>query len=391
MATQPFFLNESAGQGIVSKPPGFHFDLNADRDVPQVGDYGAIGNRNKLEAAYGEIDGVYNELVKQGKRSQAFALRDAADKFRRTGAKYGDNSFRRVRALKDLEGSLNIASQGQQAKLMQQKLSDLRGTIGQMSQMSNTAFSQGMQRADFRERKLESLRRSVNASNAMKMRSSQSKRQSRSATRRNPITPQLNQVDEQLRLKRGLQGMEDSRLNNLAKKRAEYYRNEDNKKMRSGIMDTSWRPEDPMALAKQDVYKLWSTPSGVGDPYGTRTGPLSRMSGTFKVGGNPVMPQRGNPIMGGGNDSATRISNRRSTGGSRNPITGGVPQGRQALLNRDTISRNFTPLSGGRGYGLVDDDTFGGVFTDPITGKRSIRAQSRRSLQQEMDRKNPKK
>ena len=144
--------------GMYETDYGYNYDITQDPEVPNVGSYGMAENQKKLDAVYGQIEGVYADLIKSGRQQQAFALRDAADKFRRVGAKYGVNSFQRIRALKDLEGTMNVAAQAAEGRLNQQKLADLRGTLSQMAGMSTQMFGQAMQTADFRERKLASLR-----------------------------------------------------------------------------------------------------------------------------------------------------------------------------------------------------------------------------------------
>jgi len=376
-------LNEAGASGITGNPlTGYQYDIDQDKDVAKVGAFGADANRAKLEGVYDEIDGVYQELVAQGKRSQAFALRDAADKFRTTGAKYGVNSFRRTRALKDLEGSLNIASQGQQAKLMQQRLGDLRGTIGQLSQMSNTSFAQSMQRADFRERKLESLR---GAKGTIKTTRSSDPRRTKSS-RSNPLSSSFNARNDALLRGVNAQRLKQSEMRYLTKQRAKYYnetlggQDASNQLVRTAT-NTPIRGErtgEGDALAASDVMKLWNTPSGTGPAVSEYQKSLSRSPIVL-----PSAPSAGGGgSAGGGNfggsGSVDRIGLRRSGGGGSAPIPPS-PQGQQYLLNRDTIAKGFTQY--GNNYTLNDPSTLGGVYTDPVTGKRSIRASSRRYME----------
>lgn len=183
----PFRLDEAAGVGIYPTDEGYQYGLERDPDVPGVEDFGAGENRKRLEAVYGQVNAIYDDLVRAGETERAFMLRDAADKFRRTGSKLGVNRFRRVRALKDLETALDASAASTRSQLARQRLGELRSTIGQLSQLSDSAFSRGMQRAHFRETKLASLRGRPEPTRAVTRRVAAPRRARRTTGRR--LTP----------------------------------------------------------------------------------------------------------------------------------------------------------------------------------------------------------
>jgi hypothetical protein len=180
MALKPVSLsNLSRSKGFVNTTvggrPGYGYDINRDEDVP-----GLQGTSESYDSAIGEmsrlpaiITGIYNRLRAAGRDSDAWLLRDAAERFSNSGAAVGVNAFGRARALSDLQARLMAAANQRDAGLSQQesaelaRVSDALGKLG--VQKATDLFNQGMQRADFREGKDTRIRNAVDSSNAAKM------------------------------------------------------------------------------------------------------------------------------------------------------------------------------------------------------------------------------
>jgi len=352
-SSTPFRLDETAGQGLYETDQGFGFDLSKDVDVPGVGDFGAAENQRKLEAVFGEIDGVYQKLVQAGKTQQAFALRDAADKFRRTGKSLGVNSFRRVRALKDLESALNVSAQQREAGLAAARLGELRNTIGQMSQMSNAAFSKGMQRADFRERKLESLR-GVPEQQAPVLR--------RTASARGP------------RLRRGAQRSGAARTD----ARGRMFATADRQR-RTIDLANSFRRTGGGVL---DRTSLGPGQGDIASPFQQASGLLARGETGFTRGGppqplaSPVVARNPNFVPGGNQNATFRAPGTTLVPGSTAVGRRAAARSNRGVTPVSSTARRFEfeplPAAAGGGFNFISPTTAGGFRQGRLIAGRRV-------------------
>lgn len=109
--------------------------------------------RGQLQELFGSIEGVYDKLKKQGKSQAAFQIRQAAQRYARSGAALGVNAFTRARALEDLKQQMTAAAQQAGAQAEAQKLAARMDAISKIATIDQAAFAQGMEQATFEEGK----------------------------------------------------------------------------------------------------------------------------------------------------------------------------------------------------------------------------------------------
>lgn len=154
--------NVSQQQGMVSPDAGgSQYSLPADTDVPVVQGAEYDASISRLEKLPSMISAIYSRLVAAGKDSDAWLLRDATERFANAGKAMGINAFGRARALAALQGRLTAAANTREAQISQQESNDLMNVQKELARLgaekAQMVFSQGMQRANFRENKLNSI------------------------------------------------------------------------------------------------------------------------------------------------------------------------------------------------------------------------------------------
>jgi hypothetical protein len=107
------------------------------------------GVQKQLMSLFEGIETTYNKLKETGQSQAAFALREAASRYARSGAALGVNAFSRARALEDLKSQIVTAARDAGAKAEAQKLSSQLSTLNQIGATQAQAFNQAMQSAQF--------------------------------------------------------------------------------------------------------------------------------------------------------------------------------------------------------------------------------------------------
>jgi len=109
------------------------------------------GAKGGLESLFRAIGGAYGSLIQRGRDADAFALRDAAEKFKAVGSKYGVNSMQRSRALTDLKGQMTAASKKVEAGVIAQQLQAQAGVLADIAGLEQRDFAQEMDKLRFAE------------------------------------------------------------------------------------------------------------------------------------------------------------------------------------------------------------------------------------------------
>lgn len=111
------------------------------------------GTRGRLKGLIGTIEGAYGSLIKQGREADAFALREATQRFANAGAKTGISSTARISALADLKARMSAASRVMESKFIAQQLRDEAGVLDSIATIDAREFQQGFQTEQFEEQK----------------------------------------------------------------------------------------------------------------------------------------------------------------------------------------------------------------------------------------------
>jgi hypothetical protein len=120
-----------------------------------------VGNESSaakgLRSLFKDIGSAYNELIKRGRDADAFALRDAAQRFAAAGSKFGVNEFARTQALTDLKARMTAASEAVAAKNTAAKLQAQASVLDRLAGVEATEFAQEMDKARLDEQKRSNL------------------------------------------------------------------------------------------------------------------------------------------------------------------------------------------------------------------------------------------
>lgn len=241
-------------KGGGSAPPGEGFlDYQKAGTIPGAGSEGMADVKGRLESLYDSIGSAYNDLVKRGRESDAFALKDAAERFAATGSRLGVNSFARARELTNLKNAMGVATRGVEAKLVAQKLSQQAQALGQLEGITGNMFNQAMQVAKFKQSEMENIR----ANAPIRQTSPIAQERARQQIRRSPATPRRQIAGQDMTA--------ESKALADTMARTRYYE-EAQRVNEASPLSAVTRPMDPYVRAQQDVRRLWSTPTGVAVP-----------------------------------------------------------------------------------------------------------------------------
>ena len=105
------------------------------------------GELSKYKGLGQTITRIYNNLRAAGKNDEAFRIRDAAERFSRTGSSLGVNAFGRSRELNKLKGEIMAASRLAEARVSAAEVNALKDLGRLRSAEESTAFGQEMARA----------------------------------------------------------------------------------------------------------------------------------------------------------------------------------------------------------------------------------------------------
>jgi hypothetical protein len=92
--------------------------------------------RGEFRDLFKSVNDAYAELINRGREQQAFELRDAAERFARTGSKYGINSWARTEAVKDLEAKMRTAAGVTEGTMTASKLNEQRGILQDLTKLT---------------------------------------------------------------------------------------------------------------------------------------------------------------------------------------------------------------------------------------------------------------
>jgi len=109
-------------------------------------------DKSQFEGVDRTIQKAFNNLRASGRRADAFALRDAVERFQRSGKSLGVNAFARAAALTDLKNRMSAATSARQAGLTKAEADQLTRLASLRSGEEERAFRQSLDRARLVER-----------------------------------------------------------------------------------------------------------------------------------------------------------------------------------------------------------------------------------------------
>lgn len=131
---------------------------NVTQTGPEVGTAGATGSapaniaapdnsalRGQLTGLIATTTAAYNQLMTAGRDNDAFALRDALERFTRTGAQLGVNPWARTQAINDLRARMTATAQQFQGTTTAQALAAQAGLLDKIGSLDATSFNQAVQ------------------------------------------------------------------------------------------------------------------------------------------------------------------------------------------------------------------------------------------------------
>ena len=130
------------GSGWTPTPEqGFGYDVTKDTNVPKADNTQV---RGQLVDLIGQTTQAYNLLMQAGRDNDAYALRDAMERFSRTGSQAGVSPWARTQAINDLRARMAATARTLQGTLTSQALDKHAALLGQIANLDATTFNQQM-------------------------------------------------------------------------------------------------------------------------------------------------------------------------------------------------------------------------------------------------------